>query len=197
MLEVLDVSEWTFSRVPRWMGDLLKLRTLSFGVKEVRNVSWDDIGIIGKLPCLIRLQLRIEGNVPAGGIVIDGSTGFVALQHSDLQIKSTSYLKFEAGAMPKLQEKTLIVDPYECNNATTSIGLEHLSSLKKITVYLGSTRAQQIAPQAKAKCDTFCEMFCKAAEALLPTSTLCQYGEAVVPSPWDEEPGAGSADATS
>ncbi|KAL6658719.1 hypothetical protein ACP70R_002759 [Stipagrostis hirtigluma subsp. patula] len=187
MLEVLDVRGWTFSRIPRWMGDLFKLHTLRFGVKEVRNVSWDDIGIIGKLPCLIRLQLRIEGNVPAGGIVIGGTTGFVALQHFDLQIKSISYLKFEAGAMPQLQEMELKVDPNLCDKATTSIGLEHLSSLKEIKVLCQKPDGMPSVPKAVAAMfRAFSQMFREAVNAL-PTCPNF-IATIIVPIRWTRNP---------
>ncbi|KAL6658723.1 hypothetical protein ACP70R_002763 [Stipagrostis hirtigluma subsp. patula] len=164
MLEVLDVEGWTFSRVPRWMGDLLELHTLKFGVKEMSNLTWADVGILGKLPCLTILDLRIEGGVPAEGIVIGGATGFGALHCFDLQIKSTSYLKFEAGAMPKLQDLRLKVDPYECDNGTTSVGLEHLSSLREIVVFAHCINP--LSPEAEAKYDAFCAMFQEAVNAL-------------------------------
>ncbi|KAL6658722.1 hypothetical protein ACP70R_002762 [Stipagrostis hirtigluma subsp. patula] len=163
MLELLDVWMWTFSRVPRWIGDLFKLHTLRFRVKEVSNSTWDDVVILGKLPCLDKLDLCIEGGVPAEGMVIGGATGFGALHSFDLQIKSTSYLKLEAGAMPKLQVVYLKVDPNECDNATTSVCLKHLLSLKQI--YVSSYKRSPVSPEAEAKYDTVCAMFREAVNA--------------------------------
>ena len=87
---------------------------------------WDDIAIMGMLPNHIILSLRVEGDIPTEGIVIGGSTGFKLLTHFDLEIKSTSHLEFEVGAMPNLQEMWLMIDPTECDRATGPIGLEHL-----------------------------------------------------------------------
>jgi hypothetical protein len=128
-LEVLDVAGWTFSRVPRWIGGLDNLQKLRFGVKEVSHFMWDDIAIMGMLPNLIILSLRVEGDMPTEGIVIGGSTGFKLLTHFDLEIKSTSHLEFEVGALPNLQEMWLMIDPTECDRATGPIGLEHLASI--------------------------------------------------------------------
>ncbi|XP_066323701.1 disease resistance protein RGA5-like [Miscanthus floridulus] len=71
-LDVFDVAGWTFSRVPRWIGGLHNLQKLRFGVKEVSHFMWDDIAIMGMLPNLIILSLRVEGDIPTEGIVIGG-----------------------------------------------------------------------------------------------------------------------------
>ncbi|KAL6658717.1 hypothetical protein ACP70R_002757 [Stipagrostis hirtigluma subsp. patula] len=177
MLEMLDVEGWTFSRVPRWMGDLLKLHNLKFGVKEVSNLTWDDVGILGTLPDLTTLSLRIEGGVPAEGIVIGGATGFGALHIFGLQIKSASYLKFEAEAMPKLQELELIVNRDECENAATSVGLEHLSSLEQVSLYAYDSKP--VYPEAKDNYDEFFLKFWNVVRALPSPPSFCR-GNVVV-----------------
>jgi hypothetical protein len=138
-LEELDVAGWTFPRVPRWIGGLHNIRTLRFGVKEVSDLIWDDVGLIGMLPNLIELYLRIDGDVvPAGGIVIGCSTGFKLLRDFHLEIKSTSKLAFEAGAMPNIRRigMSSTVDPNQRNKqAAAPVGLEHLASLKVIKVF--------------------------------------------------------------
>ncbi|CAL4897570.1 unnamed protein product [Urochloa decumbens] len=128
-LEQLHVAGWTFSIVPRWIGGLHNLRSLEFGVKEVSNFT-----ICGMLPNLINLYLRIEGDVPAEGIVISGSTGFKLLERFLLQTRSTSEVAFEAGAMPNLRQLWLIFDKKESDKATVPVGLEHLGRLRRIGI---------------------------------------------------------------
>lgn len=161
-LEELDVAGWTFSRVPRWMGGLHNLHRLQFGVKEVSNFSWNDVGTIGMLPNLIKLNLRVEGDVPAEGILIGGSTGFKVVTYFDLEIKSTSHLVFEAGAMPNLRELELRVDPYECDRATAPVGLEHLGSLQRIRVLGAIGRTETLPQNVEAIFEAFRAMFLEA-----------------------------------
>ncbi|CAN6352463.1 unnamed protein product [Urochloa humidicola] len=126
-LEELYVAGWTFSTVPRWIGGLHNLQSLQFGVKEV-----SDFRICGMLPNLIDFYLRIEGDVPAEGIVISGSTGFKLLEKFVLETRSTSEVAFEAGAMPNLLELWLTFDRKESDKATVPVGLEHLGRLRRI-----------------------------------------------------------------
>ncbi|CAM0147247.1 unnamed protein product [Urochloa decumbens] len=128
-LEELDVSGWTFPTVPRWIGGLHNLRSLEFGVKEVSNFR-----ICGMLPNLIKLDLRIEGDVPEEGIVISGSTGFKLLERFYLETRSTSDVAFEAGAMPNLRLLWLTFNLKESDKATVPVGLEHLGRLKRIRI---------------------------------------------------------------
>ncbi|CAD6260977.1 unnamed protein product [Miscanthus lutarioriparius] len=179
-LKELDVAGWTFSRIPRWIGGLDNLHTLRFGVKEVSNFTWDDIGTIGMLPNLIILYLRVEGDVPAEGIVISGSTGFKHLQEFYLQIKSTSHLAFEEGAMPNLRDLALSVIPKECYRATAPVGLEHLASLQRIFVYGGIGRKQTLPQNINnASFEAFCAMFREAITGL-PTQLTFHSSYALV-----------------
>ncbi|CAL5009172.1 unnamed protein product [Urochloa decumbens] len=123
----------TFSRVPRWIGCLCSLRNLWLGAKHVLQ---EDIDVIGtKLPSLLTLTLRIPG-IPTGRrIVIVGSTGFSTLKMFCFDCDGTSFLTFEAGAMPALRELRLMLDPDGWDKAAPA-GLRHLpASLEKITIF--------------------------------------------------------------
>ncbi|CAN6361971.1 unnamed protein product [Urochloa humidicola] len=125
-LEHLKVPGWTFSTAPRWIGGLHNLQSLKFGVKEVSNFR-----IFGMLPNLIKLDLRIEGDVPAEGIVI---SGFKLLERFHLGTRSPSEVAFEAGAMPNLRQLELMFDQKESDKATVLVGLEHLGRLREIYI---------------------------------------------------------------
>jgi len=107
-LELLDLQYGcTFSRVPRWMGHLHNLRELFIGAKQVLQ---EDVAFIGTwMPSLILLSLRIPG-VLTERIVIGGSTGFPVLRWFNFDCDATSFLKFEAGAMPALRKLELVLD---------------------------------------------------------------------------------------
>ncbi|CAM0148817.1 unnamed protein product [Urochloa decumbens] len=152
-LEQLDVKGWTFSTVPRWIGGLDNLQSLEFGVKEVSNIR-----ICGMLPNLIKLYLRIEGDVPAEGIVISGSTGFKLLELFYLQTRTTSEVAFEAGAMPNLRHLCLVFDQKESDKATVPVGLEHLGRLRRIE--MGG------ATDTRDWFDAFSDMFREAVKGL-------------------------------
>ncbi|KAL6857107.1 hypothetical protein ACP4OV_018489 [Aristida adscensionis] len=197
-LEYLNVLGWTFSRVPRWIGDLHNLRTLYFRMKEVSSFSRDDdVTNLGKLPCLTHLYLRIEGNVPAEGIVVGGNTGFTVLKIFALEIKRTSYLKFETGAMPNLQWMSLVVHRDECENAATSIGLEHLLSLKYIGIsgqsLEGDDRYEE--PGESTEFGKFTAMFREAVNSLPGRPKFEAFCGGRPWRPWNAEAGASSADA--
>ncbi|CAO2190352.1 unnamed protein product [Urochloa humidicola] len=133
-LEHLDLTGWVFSRVPKWIGVLNNLRGLELLVKEIMTEStcWEDVGIIGMLPSLVTLSLRIPG-IPGERIVI-GSTGFAALTHLLFDCDAISYLTFEAGAMPKLRKLVVGLDSHGWDQAAP-VGLEHLPSLSQIEVW--------------------------------------------------------------
>ncbi|CAL4904920.1 unnamed protein product [Urochloa decumbens] len=157
-LEQLHVQGWTFSTVPRWIGGLHNLQSLEFGVKEVSNFR-----ICGMLPNLIELDLRIEGDVPAEGIVISGSTGFKLLELFDLRTRSTSEVAFEAGAMPNLRQLGLIFDQKESDKATVPVGLEHLGRLRIIRIIGVLVGA---FTDTRDRFDAFIGMFRKAVKGL-------------------------------
>ncbi|CAO2210369.1 unnamed protein product [Urochloa humidicola] len=132
-LEHLDLTGWVFSRVPKWIGVLNNLRGLGLSVKEFsEHIFWEDVGIIGMLPSLVGLSLRIPG-VPRERIVI-GSTGFAVLTYLLFDCDAISYLTFEAGAMPKLRKLVLGLDSHRWDQATP-VGLEYLPSLVQIEVW--------------------------------------------------------------
>jgi hypothetical protein len=133
-------------------------------VKEVSNLTWDDVGTIGMVPNLITLFLHVEGDVPAEGIVIGSTTGFKLLQQFGLQIKNTSHLAFEAGAMPNLRELELGVDPNECDRATAPVGLEYLASLQQIGVHEANWGT--LPQNMKASFEAFSSMFREAITGL-------------------------------
>ncbi|KXG24190.1 putative disease resistance RPP13-like protein 3 isoform X2 [Sorghum bicolor] len=133
-LEVLYLHGLIFSRVPRWIGGLQKLCRLTLGAKQMTQ---EDINIIGTLPYLTGLRLRISG-MPTGTIVIGGTTGFNALEFFVYDCDVMSYLAFEDGAMPSLQKLGLLLDPHKWDKVTP-LGLQCLSNLKKITVWTVAT----------------------------------------------------------
>jgi hypothetical protein len=164
-LEELHVLGWTFSRIPRWIAGLHNLHSLHFGVS---NFSCrDDVGIIGMLPNLIQLYLRIEGDVPPEGIVIiSGSAGFKRLELFYLEIRSTSGLAFEAGAMPNLRKMALAFDQRESDRATVPVGLEHLGGLRKITIIGARVGGNNNTDTYEDRFDAFIDMFREAIKGL-------------------------------
>jgi hypothetical protein len=145
-LEGLGLDGLTFSGVPRWIRDLQKLRWLTFATKEMPQ---EDIGIIGTLPSLLNLYLRIQG-VPANRVVIGRSTGFKALEFFKFDCDVVSYLIFEDGAMPSLRTFELRLDSHKWDKATP-LGLQYLSSLKEISVWTVRNRSYATTDDEKSE----------------------------------------------
>ncbi|XP_062195693.1 disease resistance protein RGA5-like [Phragmites australis] len=158
-IEKLYLRALTLPRVPRWISDLRSLRALDLGVKEI--TCEDVVGIIGTLPVLARLHLRIPG-VPAERIVI-GSTVFTVLKWFGFDCDGASCITFEAGAMPNLRNFLLRINPREWDNATP-VGLEHLSSLKEI--YVVSVLSGNRDSISEADPEPLLKVFQEAADAL-------------------------------
>ncbi|CAN6344001.1 unnamed protein product [Urochloa humidicola] len=163
-LEELSVAGWTFSTVPRWIGGLHNLRSLRFGVKEVSNFR-----ICGMLPNLTLLDLRIEGNVPAEGIVI---SGFKLLKVFFLKTRSTSEVAFEAGAMPNLQHLWLTFGQKESDKAAVPVGLEHLGRLSEIHIRGARVGAFN---DTSDRFGAFINMFNEAVKGLPSQPKVCSF----------------------
>ncbi|CAL5004585.1 unnamed protein product [Urochloa decumbens] len=108
----------TFSRGP------------GLGAKQVLQ---EDVDVIGtRLPSLLHLGLRIPG-ILTERIVIGGSTGFLTLKMFHFDCDGMSFLTFEAGAMPVLQDLYFKLDANGWDKAAPA-GLHHLPSLEGMTI---------------------------------------------------------------
>nr|QKY74120.1 powdery mildew resistance protein 12-like [Aegilops longissima subsp. longissima] len=126
-IEELDLFGWTLKRVPTWIGDLHILRIL---VLWVDNLSNDEVHVVGKLPCLVHLDLWVSAE---GGAAI--CTGLFQVlkvlrlfSHDDV-----AHMQFQIGLMPSLRQLTL-----EVNNGwggAVPRGMEHLLALDHISVF--------------------------------------------------------------
>jgi hypothetical protein len=137
-LEKLDLLDWTFSKVPRWIGHLHCLRELALGAKKILQ---EDVSMVGtRLPFLIHLSLRIVPCIPMKErrITIASSTGFPALRLFCFDSSRMSHLEFGVGAMPHLRRLLLGLDPWEWDKSTP-VGLDHLLYLEEIRVLTAST----------------------------------------------------------
>uniref|UniRef100_J3NCD9 NB-ARC domain-containing protein n=1 Tax=Oryza brachyantha TaxID=4533 RepID=J3NCD9_ORYBR len=169
-LEKLDLLDWTFSKVPTWIGQLHSLRELAIGAKHILQ---EDVSVIGtRLPFLIHLSLRIvtSSTISIPGkerkIMVEGSTGFAGLRFFCFDASRMSHLEFGAGAMPQLKRLLLGLDPWEWDEATP-VGLEHLLHLEEIRVLTApSTAAVAGSESMKGKSALVKGVFHDAANAL-------------------------------
>ena len=133
----LCIENITIYRVPNWMGSLGNLGVLEL---EVMCVRPEDVEILGEIPSLLFLNLDTWGGT-GGWIVFPGNSGFRSLKYFSLRIEfcGTS-LEFEAGSMPKLEHVKLEFNAHEmeCLNGASSLGIQHLSSLNKAEIEIGS-----------------------------------------------------------
>uniref|UniRef100_A0A0D9XY34 NB-ARC domain-containing protein n=1 Tax=Leersia perrieri TaxID=77586 RepID=A0A0D9XY34_9ORYZ len=173
-LENLDLLDWTFSKVPRWIGHLHSLRELALGANHILQ---EDVSMIGtRLPFLIHLSLRIITGITANEsrIMIAETTGFAALRFFCFDSSRMSHLEFKVGAMPQLRRLMLGLDPWEWDKATP-VGLDHLLYLEEMRVLMASTTIAG-SESMKEKYELVKGVFRDAANALPshPAFTLLQ-----------------------
>lgn len=140
-LERLIVSPkcW-FSKVPSWMGRLRNLGELQCQVAQLLN---DGVDILADMPALTALDIQIREPTD-GMIVIYGRGAFAALKYFKLLLCSTSYLTFQAGAMPKLQKLKLKFNASGLEqNGAAPAGIEHLFALEELSAGIGYADAQE------------------------------------------------------
>ncbi|CAM0878024.1 unnamed protein product [Alopecurus aequalis] len=128
-----------FSRVPSWMVELRNLCELQCRVKELLN---DGVCILAELPALTNLEIIVSAKKM---VVISGGRGaFPALECFCLQLRNTSYLTFEAGAMPKLQKLNLKFNAIGSEqNGGGPAGFEHLLALEEFSAEINCANATQ------------------------------------------------------
>jgi hypothetical protein len=130
-----------FSRVPKWFGQLHSIYDLVLTVQEVLE---DDVGILSQLPSLIHLFLHIR-RAPEAKIIIPGGSGlFPVLKHFRIICGRISYLTFEVETMPKLERLELYFNAEGWDRyGAVPAGIEHLPSLKEISVDIGGIGANE------------------------------------------------------
>ncbi|VAI55265.1 unnamed protein product [Triticum turgidum subsp. durum] len=147
-LEVLNLDDWLFYVVPKWLGGLRYLRLLSLTVVDL---STDELRILGELPSLVHAYLTVL-RIPEDKIVV-GSGSFPVLE--DISLISDedvgAYLRFEAGAMPSLRTLRFKFGVQDWSGCTPD-GMEHLLGLEQVNVDLKCTAVtedgqwKQVAP---------------------------------------------------
>ncbi|WVZ95544.1 hypothetical protein U9M48_041296 [Paspalum notatum var. saurae] len=164
-LEQLNLRDWTFSRVPKWIGYLYNLRGLQICAKQILQ---EDVVIMGtQLPRLLILRLRILG-IPTERIVVGGSTGFPALKSFIFDCDMVSYLTFEAGTMPELRALDLVVYVDEWDRAAPG-GLQHLPRLEQIGAKRAFSSVEEAHRRSFAKDEALIRGVFQGAADSLPT----------------------------
>uniref|UniRef100_M8BJT0 Chitin-inducible gibberellin-responsive protein 2 n=1 Tax=Aegilops tauschii TaxID=37682 RepID=M8BJT0_AEGTA len=150
---VLEVFEWSLhscvlSRIPKWIGELGKLRILKIAVRDLPR---DGIDAVRGLPALTALSLYLQ-TAAVERIVFD-KVGFSVLNYFNLRC-SVPCLKFEANAMPNLRKLKLGFNAprarMDQHGASTAISIDHLPSLKEICAKIGGACADTESALATA-----------------------------------------------
>ncbi|XP_024311157.1 uncharacterized protein LOC104584449 isoform X6 [Brachypodium distachyon] len=132
LIERLDLSRrcCIFSSLPDWTNKLAKLCILKIAVGKLLT---HDIDVLGGFLSLTALSLYIEA-APAE-MIFFGKAGFSVLRYFKFRCRGrVPFVKFEAGAMPKLQKLKLGFNaPAVDQHSAAPINIEHLSSLVEIS----------------------------------------------------------------
>lgn len=132
-LRRLHAQECPFSVVPHWITQLANLRSLEI---EILSITREGIHTLSQLVSLVNLRLFVRRSPPAEGVIIPGAA-FPNLKVFFFRCK-VPFLKFKAGATPRLQNLTVECHTRAVQRADTVLeGIEHLGSLMtcKVNIY--------------------------------------------------------------
>jgi hypothetical protein len=141
-----------FSALPGWVNPSL-LGDLSVLQIRVKGLQQEDLEILGRLPALRNLLLRVDHkNLGIHGRFVVGACSFPCLVHCRLWGFGGPVV-FEHGAMPRLVDLEFDVPLQQTReiNGSFDLGLLNLPSLQKVNVffkYRGASR--QEVEEAKA-----------------------------------------------
>jgi hypothetical protein len=119
--------------IPKWIGQLRKLRILKIGLTKIDR---DDVDVIRELPSLALLSLYSQTK-PAARIVV-GKTGFPVIKYFKC---CDPLLKFEEGAMPNLCKLKLVFNADQ--HITIPVGIRYLSNLKEVSAKIGGAGSDE------------------------------------------------------
>uniref|UniRef100_J3N725 Uncharacterized protein n=1 Tax=Oryza brachyantha TaxID=4533 RepID=J3N725_ORYBR len=131
-----------FSRFPKWINS--SLYELSYLDIDVKVMAKEDLHMLAGLPSLrvLRLFLNI---IPEEGFTVR-SSGFQCLTELHLHNSNGPGIKFEAGAVPKVQVLIFRFHAYESVQVygDFDFGVQHLSSLGRISVEICYTDERSV-----------------------------------------------------
>ncbi|XP_048562259.1 disease resistance protein RGA5-like isoform X2 [Triticum urartu] len=135
-LQRLHVLECPFSTVSDWIAQLDMLRSLKV---EVVSLQRDGVEVLARLTLLVHLRLHVTEHVPEEGVVVPGG---VFPNLTDFCFRSlVPCLKFEAGAMPRVQSLTIQCYAQAARQSDGILdGIEHLRSLNACKVHIYKRR---------------------------------------------------------
>jgi len=132
-LQRLSLSFCTMSKVPEWVSQLDKLTSLKIRVKELTG---DDVQLLGKLPCLIYIDL--SANIDPKRNLVFYSNAYPSLREFGFAYTFAS-VAFEPRSMAKLQ--VLHLSFYKARQQQEDVslsGIEHLLNVEKLTARIYS-----------------------------------------------------------
>jgi hypothetical protein len=132
-MEKLRLRGWPFYKVPKWIGDLDCLHTLFLCIEQL---STDDIHVLGQLPSLVYLSLKVLCIPRERVAIICGGGLFPVLECLALRSRDddvTACMEFKTGAMPKLRKLVLGIHD-RWGGSAMPVGMVCLLSLDQIYV---------------------------------------------------------------
>ncbi|KAF0899602.1 hypothetical protein E2562_020794 [Oryza meyeriana var. granulata] len=156
-IEILQLRRWRFCRVPRWMN--AALRNLRILLLLVSEMSTDGAGLLGELPSLVDLDLRVAPGPHSSSIPLmfantrSRAAAFPSLEILRLSVgqHAASRLSFAEGVMPNLSDLILSLDTCESTTIDgTPTGMEHLFSLQLIHVLNQGGQTERVTAVKRA-----------------------------------------------
>ncbi|PUZ53247.1 hypothetical protein GQ55_5G038100 [Panicum hallii var. hallii] len=144
------IADYNFPKMPKWISP--KLTRLAYLDINLEEITEEDLRILGEMRALLSLLLFVNG-AQNERIVVRGHA-FPCLKEFRLFIDNSgarpTYVKFEEGAMPKLEKLRV---PFFVSVAKAygfSLGINHLPCLKHADVMLDNRHATSSESKAAA-----------------------------------------------
>ncbi|OEL36795.1 Disease resistance protein RPM1 [Dichanthelium oligosanthes] len=138
---------YLFPKMPKWIeAELTSLAYLDINLIEIME---EDLRILGEMRPLLSLVLTFKG-AQKGRIIIRGHAFSCLKEFCLVTIPDTraTYLKFEEGAMPKLEKLEVPFYVSVAEFCGFKLGINHLPSLKHVKVRLDNEHATSYGRKA-------------------------------------------------
>jgi disease resistance protein RPM1 len=144
-------TNYFYPKMPKWI--VPELSSLAYLAINLIEITEEDLSVLGEMRALLSLELWLKG-VQREKLIVRGHV-FPCLKEFYLVTPTydgarATYLKFEEGAMPKLEKLDVPFFVSAAKEYGVNLGINHLPCLKHVVVRLENEHATYSESQAAA-----------------------------------------------